>query len=164
MRPSPKSSALATLALACLVAATAAGPAAAQAPVLAPEHAAAPPPHVVVAEFLGLTDEQREAWAAIREEARAAIAPLVEELRGQEEALHELLATPDPDPAAVGALVLAIRELRQAIRVEEQEAVAAFLALLDDEQRGKLARLRRAAPLCRVVPAFEALHLLARPY
>ena len=156
MHPSPKSLARVFSILAALLALVATSALAAGPP---PNR----PPQAVVAGFLGLTESQRTDWAAIREAAGDAIAPLAEEVQEQEEALRELLESSNPDPAAVGALVLAIRHLRESIRGEQHDATGAFLDLLDGDQTVKLDRVRAAAPLCRVVPAFEAFHLLAPP-
>ena len=154
---SPKPRTPAALLSIVLFLALAAAPLLAQAPDAPGDRAKSPQ---VVARFLELTLEQREQWREIRRATGEAVRPLAEELRATEEALQELLGSDDPDPAEIGDLLLAIRSLKQQIQRIGAQGVADFEAILDDEQAGRLANLRRAAPLCRVVPAFRDLHLL----
>ena len=117
----------------------------------------------VVTSFLALTEEQSADWEQIRQDARDAIAPLAEQVRTLEGELHDLLAGDDPDPTAVGTVVVAISDLRHEIAGINLVATEAFVALLDETQLEKLTRVRRAAPLCRVVPSFQSFGLLRPP-
>ena len=114
----------------------------------------------VVAQFLQLTEAQRGEWRAIRQAAHAAIRPLADELAAAEEELQRLLTADAPDPTAIGDTLLDIRSLRQEVQAITEQAVGDFEALLEPEQAARLAAVRGAAPLCGIVPAFRALHLL----
>ncbi len=114
----------------------------------------------IVARFLELTPEQRQEWRAIRRTANGAIRPLAQDLRTTEEALRAFLESDDPDATEIGNLLLAVHSLKQQIHGIVAQSVADFEAILDAEQTARLQALRRAAPLCRLVPAFRDVHLL----
>ncbi len=114
----------------------------------------------VVARALDLDESQLEQWAAIRAAAHEAVEPLAAEVDSLQGQLEELLDGENPDSEAVGALVLAIRDLRQEIRAIGEDATAQFEALLSEEQMKRLRAIRGAARRERLLPAFRALHLL----
>lgn len=114
----------------------------------------------VVVRTLQLEEAQVQQWAEVRANTAAAVEPLAAEVETLQGQLEEVLAGEDPDPAAVGALVLAIRTLRGEIRSLGAAATAEFEALLTEDQAGRLNAVRRAARLQRVLPAFRALRLL----
>ncbi len=117
-------------------------------------------PFRVVTRFLELTPEQEEAWRALMEGLRAQQQPLADQVRSLEEALREAMTAPEPDPAAVGALVLEIHALRDQMRLNEEAYRAAFEALLTEAQMVKLQRLRQAAELAPLFPAFRETRLM----
>ena len=114
----------------------------------------------VVVRFLGLTAEQVTAWDALLETRKAAVEPLRTELQATEKELAELLATENPDATAVGTLVLKAKALREQIAAANEAYVDGFEALLTDEQKGKLAFLRRAERAQELFPAFRLFGLL----
>jgi len=114
----------------------------------------------VVVRFLGLTAEQVTAWDALLETRKAAVEPLRTELQATEKELAELLATENPDATAVGTLVLEAKALREQIAAANEAYVDGFEALLTDEQKGKLAFLRRAERAQELFPAFRLFGLL----
>ncbi len=114
----------------------------------------------VVARFLELSEAQRQQWRAIRAAAHVDIAPLAEELAAAEEELQQRLAGDAPDATAIGNQLLGIRSLREEIHAVARQAVADFELLLTGAQAERLAAVRRAAPLCGLIPAFRELHLL----
>ncbi|MGD8377243.1 MAG: periplasmic heavy metal sensor, partial [Acidobacteriota bacterium] len=85
--------------------------------------AAAPPPGPLngpdparfAARFLDLSDAQMQAWRAILEARDEATRPIAREVERRERELHRLLDADAQDPAAVGALVVAIDGLRDQI-------------------------------------------------
>jgi len=117
----------------------------------------------VVIQFLGLTPDQMTAWDALLETRKAAVEPLREDLQATEKDLRDLLQGDNPDPAAVGALVLKAKALREQIAAANQAYVDGFDALLAAEQRTKLAFLRRAERAEPLFPAFRLFGLLPPP-
>ena len=113
-----------------------------------------------VIEFLGLTEEQVAAWDALLETRKATVEPLREQLQAVEEDLAELLQGENPDPAAVGTLVLQARALREQIAAANQAYLDGFEALLTPEQATRLTLLRRAERAQPLFPAFRLFGLL----
>lgn len=112
-----------------------------------------------VARFLELAPDQVEATARLLRHRHQAITPIRQEIAEIEARLEVLIRRGD-DPAAIGALVLALHDRRGAIREIESEFVAAFEGLLSDAQRRRLESARAAEKLQPVLPAFERLGLL----
>ena len=116
-----------------------------------------------IGEFLALTENQVAEWDALLAAREEAVAPLREQLLATEEQLRELLQSENPDPGAVGTLVLSGKTLREGIGATHRTYVEEFEAMLTNEQKGKLGAVRRAARLAPLVPAFGAFGLLPLP-
>lgn len=114
----------------------------------------------MVAQYLELTPEQGEAWRALMETLKLQQQPLVDQIRPLEEALGQAIQSPEPDPAAVGDLVLQIHALKEQMRSNEETYRSAFEGLLTVEQGEKLFKLREAARLAPLFPAFRDTRLL----
>jgi Spy/CpxP family protein refolding chaperone len=95
-----------------------------------------------LARYLELTDEQLAAAQAIFEAAREESAAVREAQRTLHEELAALLDGDDPDPAAVGELVLALHDNRAAVKAVHDAAFEDFKALLTAEQLAKLEKLQ----------------------
>jgi Spy/CpxP family protein refolding chaperone len=120
----------------------------------------APRARQVVIQFLGLTPDQVTAWDALLEARQAAVEPLREDLQAAEKALYDLLQGANPDPAAVGTLVLKAKALREQMAAANKVYIDGFDALLTTEQMSKLGFLRRAERAAPVFPAFRLFGLL----
>lgn len=116
-----------------------------------------------VAAFLQLDESQAAAWTALLEDRGAAARPLHDAAAAVQAELEALLATADPDPTAVGELVLERRSLGEQLAEVNQTYVAGFEALLSEDQTARLGFVRRAARVRPVIPAFERMGLLAPP-
>ena len=116
--------------------------------------------HQAVVRALQLTEEQVAQWDTLMADRRATVQPLREQLRAIEEQLRDLLGQPEPDPAAVGALVVQGHDLREQIRAADEVYRQGFEDLLDETQAGKLRFIRRAAHVQRLIPAFHRFGLL----
>lgn len=97
-----------------------------------------------VAEFLGLTEQQADEARVLLEDLAAELRPLAGEARGTREELQGLLAGDDPDPAAVGALILELHDLGDAMKAARDEFDAGFARLLTPEQAERWAILKEA--------------------
>lgn len=131
-------------------------------PVVAQESEEIPFPQAreAVARFLELTPEQVSQWEALLATLRETVAPLRVELRGLEGQLAGLLQQEDPDPAAVGALVLHIKGVKEAIAQAHRAYVNAFEGMLNGEQTAKLRFIRQAERVMPLIPAFKAVQLV----
>jgi hypothetical protein len=119
-----------------------------------------PPPVQAVARYLELSPEQVEAWMGLLDGLHRQQRPLHEQVQGLEEELKLQLQQPEPDPAAVGQLVLEIQALRGQMRFNEEDYQDAFEDLLNEEQLEKLYFLRAASELAPLFPAFKETRLL----
>ena len=113
-----------------------------------------------VATFLGLDESQVTAWDELIEARVETVEGLQAQIEPLEEQLVALLAQPTPDAAAVGALVIQIKGLRDQVRAANEAYQDGFEGLLTEEQSGKLGAVRRAARLEPLVPAFRLLRLV----
>jgi Spy/CpxP family protein refolding chaperone len=110
-----------------------------------------------LARYLELTPEQMAAWDELLATLRSTVAPLHTQIAALQEQLEQLLGEANPDPAAVGALVIQIKKLRDQVAAAHSAYVAGFEALLSPEQLAKLRLLRGFAehpelgPACRLV-------------
>jgi len=126
-------------------------------PVLAAD---VPPPIAAVATVLELNNDQVQSLLTMIQARDAAIRPLAEELQRHQQALEQLLQSPDADPAAVGKLVLETRALGAKIGELRAQAAAQFEQVLTPAQAEKLQHIRDIAPLQEVVTAFRAVGLV----
>jgi len=116
-----------------------------------------------VIQFLALTPDQVNAWDGLLAVRKTAVEPLREDLQAAEKELQGLLQGNSPDPAAVGALVLKAKELRERIGAAFKAYADGFEAMLMAEQKNKLAFLRRAERAAPLFPAFRLFGLLPPP-
>ncbi|NJL27662.1 MAG: Spy/CpxP family protein refolding chaperone, partial [Thermoanaerobaculia bacterium] len=102
--------------------------------------------------YLDLTDEQKTAAEALREQARTELEPLHEQIRTLHEQLRTAVESTNPDATAIGQLVISIHNQRVQIRTLLEGYGQRFAALLTPEQLTKwenfkeLRRPRRGGP------------------
>ncbi len=97
-----------------------------------------------LAHFLDLTEAQIAEARAIFEAARTAAEPLRTARRDLAGQLREALDAAEPDPAAVGALTIALHDNGEALRAVLQGAIEDFEAILTPEQLERFEVLRDA--------------------
>lgn len=118
-------------------------------------------------DFLSLSDEQIQQLTAMGQEKQKTLAPLREQMREKAAALAEARRAANPNPTAIGQLVLETQRLREQVQSVNKEYHEKALALLDATQREKLAALeqvtRRAAAGRGAAAGAAALNLLLPP-
>ncbi|GEM_PF-1459508 len=122
-----------------------------------------PPPDrraAVVRAFLRLNDDQFESFLRLLRARAETIDPLRRAWAEQTRELGRLLRAPDPDPIAVGSVVLTIRSTRQQIADAEDTFRSGFMDILTEEQRRRLAGLERFIENRLAAPAFLSLGLI----
>lgn len=135
--------------------------------VVAPVFAQDGPPPIVeaahnqVVRFLQLSDEQIVAWDEIYLIHRDAERLLREDIAIVQAEIEALLEG-DPEPAELGELVLVRYDLGQQVAEVHQIYHEAFVALLDDEQAGRLGFIKRADDVQPIIPAFKHFELIPR--
>jgi len=125
--------------------------------VALPAFAQSPPPELVLQQLLGLESSQVAAIQNLNAQRRAAIEPLVAQMRPLEQELAAAIESASPDASGVGALVLSIRALQRQIMQHDQNARAAFADILTPAQRAQLEAIRGVEA---AIHAIEALRLL----
>ena len=118
--------------------------------------------HNQVVRFLELDESQVAAWDALWQVHRDAEQPIRDDIAALEAELEALFAAPEPDYAAIGALVVERRALGEAVHAVNVTYHDGVVALLDDEQDARLAFLARADEAQRFLPAFKAFELIPR--
>jgi len=126
-----------------------------------------PPPGVVAAHnqvvrFLELSEDQIAAWDVLYQTHLDEERPLREIAAEIEAELEDLFSTPDPDPEAVGALVLERRAVGEELHQVHMIYHEGFVALLDEEQAQRLGFIKRADDVQRFIPAFKLFELIPR--
>jgi Spy/CpxP family protein refolding chaperone len=114
----------------------------------------------VVAEFLNLTEDQIAAWDVLIAAREQAAGPLRDAIAAVQQQLDDLLAGEDPDPLAVGVLVIERRDLGEELADVHRAYVAGFEGLLDAEQLAQYRFLQRAERAEPLFPAFRMVGLL----
>lgn len=94
-----------------------------------------------IAKALDLTVSQQAAARQLHQEAADKVKPLREQHREQMAEVHELLDTASPDPTVVGQKLIAAHATRDQIKAIHEDTMTRFSALLNAEQKAKLAEL-----------------------
>jgi Spy/CpxP family protein refolding chaperone len=88
-------------------------------------------------EYLGLTEEQQAAWKSLQEQHKAEMQPLMQEGRELHERLRAATEAENPDPTAVGAATLALKQHREKAKVAHQAFTEKLAGTLTPEQKTK---------------------------
>ena len=122
-----------------------------------------PPAPAIVAGFLGFTDAQGTKFGQLLGALQTSVGPLQQQMVVQQKALESVLSADQPDPAAVGRLVLTVRALQKQVGQAFQSYHDGFLAMLTQDQREKTQAVMGAAQLLPAVRAFAEVHLIDPP-
>jgi Spy/CpxP family protein refolding chaperone len=112
-----------------------------------------------VARYLDLSEDQIEQLAAMLAQNRERALPLFQGIRAQHRQVRELTVAPDPDPTAIGNLMLSIRSDREALERLHSEFLDDFKSILSAEQLTRYEALADGVGR-RARHAFGALRLL----
>ncbi|HXK10247.1 MAG TPA: periplasmic heavy metal sensor [Vicinamibacteria bacterium] len=94
------------------------------------------------ARYLGLTAEQKTQFQQLHQAQRPQLQALGKQLHDNHQRLQDALAAANPDPAAVGAIVIEGHGLQQQMRKMRQDSDKAFRALLNPDQQVKFDALQ----------------------
>jgi Spy/CpxP family protein refolding chaperone len=95
-------------------------------------------------EYLGLTEEQKASWRALREKQRERMEPLRAEGRDLRLKLRTALDAETPDAATVGEATLALKAHREKARAVREAFEQQLRAVLTPEQQQKLDAMKAA--------------------
>lgn len=91
----------------------------------------------MIADRLGLTDDQKAQWTSIHEKARETAEPLVKAAGEAKQAFDQALEAENAEPAAVGQAALAMRNARKKLEAHHQATMESVKAILTPEQLAK---------------------------
>jgi periplasmic protein CpxP/Spy len=94
--------------------------------------------HAALAEYLGLTDQQKTEWRALHEQRREQMKPLMEEGRALRKRLRDAVEAASPDSKAVGEATLALEAHHKKVQAEREAFRQKVEATLDPAQKEKL--------------------------
>ena len=100
--------------------------------------------HGRMAEYLNLTDQQQASARQLFQDLREQTQPLRQEQKALREQLRTALAAANPDPTAVGRLMIDIHAKREQMKAAREQMNKSFAALLTPEQRQKYDALKDA--------------------
>src|ERR1700730_6744652 len=97
-----------------------------------------PPAPVLVAKFLGLSDSQTAQFQKLLQNLQSNIGPLQQQAAAAQQSVEQLANSDNPDPAAIGARLLAIRAIQKQIQAALDSYRKLFAALLTRDQMQKV--------------------------
>ncbi len=104
----------------------------------------------MMAEHLGLSDDQKAQWKAIHEKERATAEPLMKAVGEAKAAFDQALESETADAATVGQAAIAMRNAHRKMEAQHHATFEAVKAILTPEQLAKLeemeTHMRRPGP------------------
>jgi Spy/CpxP family protein refolding chaperone len=97
--------------------------------------------------LLNLSDGQIQGLVQLQQQKGQALQPVVQQAAETQQRLQQALAAPNPDPATVGQLVIAIAALKQQIQQIAGSFQQQASNLLQSDQKTKLPPLQLALEL-----------------
>jgi Spy/CpxP family protein refolding chaperone len=94
--------------------------------------------YAALAEYLGLTDQQKAEWRTLHEQQREQMKPMREEARALRTKLREAVGAASPDAKTVGEATLALEAHHEKMRAEREAFRQRLEATLDPAQKEKL--------------------------
>lgn len=91
-----------------------------------------------MAEYVGLTEEQQATWKSLHEQEKTEMQPLMEQGRELHQRLRTAMDAENPDPTAVGAATLALRQHREKVKAAHEAFQQRLRGVLNDDQKAKL--------------------------
>ena len=113
--------------------------------------------------FLNLSDSQIQSLVQLQRQKGQSLQPVVQHAAQTQQKLQQILAAPNPDPATVGQLVIAIATLGQQIQQIAGGFQQQAANLLQPDQKAKLPPLQLALELHPVAIQAVSLGLLNAP-
>ena len=96
------------------------------------------PPIEMIAQHLGLSDEQKTQFKAIHEKGREAGEPLMKGAGEAKEAFDQALESENTDAAGVGQAAIAMRDAHRKVEAHQKAIFDSVKAILTPEQLAKM--------------------------
>jgi len=94
--------------------------------------------YAALAEYLGLTDQQKTEWRTLHQQQREQMKPMMEQGRTLRQKLHDAVNAASPDPKAVGEATLALQAHHEQVQAQREAFRQKIEATLDPAQKEKL--------------------------
>ena len=130
--------------------------------LLAQDPSANPQPPDLKA-FLNLSDAQIQGLVQLQQQKGQALQPVMQQAAQAQQKLQQMLAAPNPDPTAVGQLVMDIATLAQQVQQIAGSFQQQASSLLQSDQKTKLPPLQLALELHPAALQAVSLGLLNAP-
>jgi Spy/CpxP family protein refolding chaperone len=95
-------------------------------------------------QHLGLSEEQQATWKALHEQHKTEMEPIRTEARELRERLRLAMTAETPDPTAVGAATLALKQHHDKVKASEEAFQSGLIATLSGEQKTKFEAFKAA--------------------
>src|SRR5258708_34127684 len=106
---------------------------------------APPPPNGdALVSYLNLTAEQKLTWTAARQTFETTVAPLHDQIESTQDQLRQLMDAKSTDAAAIGTLMIAIRDAHDQIKAQHDALDAKLEGVLTADQKTRFAAFRAA--------------------
>lgn len=99
-----------------------------------------------MADFVGLTEEQKAQWDQMRQEFHESMRATFEQQRANGEKLREALDADQPDPAAVGRMLISMHQQRKQFERQHEALEQRLRGALTPEQQTKFDAFQAARP------------------
>ena len=97
-----------------------------------------------LADYLGLSDDQKATWKSLHEQHRTEMQPLMQEGKDLRDRLRTAMNASTPDPNAVGQATLAMKEHREKIKAAQQAFETRLVGTLNDDQKTRYEAFKAA--------------------
>jgi Spy/CpxP family protein refolding chaperone len=124
----------------------------------------APPAPALAGQFLGFSETQSARFQQLLQALQSATGSLEQQMAIRQQRLETLLNSDQPDPSAVGAVLVELRNLQKQAGRAIQNYHEGFLALLTPEQMQKAQAVIQAGQLLPAVRAFAEVRLIEPPH
>jgi hypothetical protein len=122
-----------------------------------------PPAPALVAQFLGFSNSQTAQFQGLLQNLQSTIGPLQQQAGTAQHSLDQLANSDNPDPAALGTRLLAVRGVQKQVQAALDSYHKLFVSLLTPDQMQKVQAVAQARQLLPAVNAFAQLQLLTPP-
>jgi Spy/CpxP family protein refolding chaperone len=97
-----------------------------------------------LARYLGLNEQQQASWKSLHEQHETDMQPMRQEGRDLHQKLRTAMESSNPDPAAVGSAMLALKQHREKVKTAEKAFRGQLEAVLTPDQKSKFEALSAA--------------------
>lgn len=103
-----------------------------------------PPNGDALVSYLNLTADQKTTWTTARQAFETTVAPLHDKIESAQDQLRQLMDAKSTDAAAIGTLMIAIRDVHDQIKAQHDALDTKLESVLTADQKTRFAAFRAA--------------------